>query len=76
MEQIIGQIKKSDTTVARISLSDYKGKSYVNIREWYTRDNKDWYPSNKGIAFETSHISELVTLTEQAEEAIMKGTKT
>jgi len=73
MEQIIGTIVKSDNTVARISLSDYKGKDYVNIREWYTKDRQTWYPSNKGIAFETKHIGDLVTLTEKAEEAIMQG---
>ena len=70
MEEIIGQIVKSDNTVARVSLSDYKGKDYVNIREWYTKDKQQWYPSNKGIAFETKHIGDLVTLVEQAEDKI------
>ena len=72
MENIIGTIIKSDTTVARVSLSDYKGKDYINIREWYTKDKKQWYPSNKGIAFTTDKIGDLLTLMEQAEDEITK----
>jgi len=70
MEEIIGQIIKTDTTVARVSLSDYKGKDYINIREWYTKDKTTWYPSNKGIAFTTDLVGQLVTLCEKAEDEI------
>lgn len=74
MEKIIGSIVKSDKTVIRVTLSDYKGKDYLNIREWYTKDQSQWYPSNKGIAFTTEKVSEVVTLCEKAEEEIINGT--
>lgn len=72
MERIIAQIVKSDTTIARVSLSDYKGKNYLNLREWYTKDKKQWYPSNKGIAFEFDKVGEVVTAVEKAEEEVIK----
>jgi len=72
MEKIIGTITKSDSTVARVSLSEFKGNKYINIREWYTKDHKQWFPG-KGIAFLTTKVSELVSLIEKAESEIMAG---
>jgi hypothetical protein len=54
-------------------LSEYKGKHYLNIREWYTKDRQQWFPSNKGIAFEHKDVPQLTTLVEKAEEEILNG---
>ena len=48
METII--IKKGDEVQIRISESEYKGKVYFHIREYYKDEDGTFSPTKKGVA--------------------------
>jgi len=46
--------EKNDTTQIRVSVRQFKGKTFVDLRQWYRReenkaDDKAWRPSQKGF---------------------------
>jgi len=70
---LIGSIKKNDTTETRMTISDFKGKKSINIREWYKTDKMaDWAPTKKGVNIATGSASDLVSLAEKAEDELKK----
>lgn len=48
MEKIVKDIEKGQDLL-RISLSEFKGGQYVNIRIHYMDDKGDWKPTRKGV---------------------------
>lgn len=40
----------------RVTISDFKGKTLVNVREYYQKDN-DWLPGKKVVFFPSSSLS-------------------
>ena len=48
MEKIIKDIEKGQDLL-RISLSEFKGGQYVNVRIHYMDDKGDWKPTKKGV---------------------------
>lgn len=61
--EIIGTIPKSDMAEIRISTSNWKGRSVVDLRVWYIpKGNQDYVPSRKGITIDSSKMKHLVNL--------------
>jgi len=52
-----------------VSVSEFKGKKLVNIREYYTKDGKT-LPGNKGISLTIEQFRELVKVIPQLEDDI------
>lgn len=48
----------------RISKSDWKGRTYFQIREWYWSDN-DWRPG-KGVALRESELAIVASALDRA----------
>ncbi len=48
MDKIVRDIEKGNDML-RISLSEFKGGQYVNIRIHYIDDVGDWKPTRKGV---------------------------
>ncbi|EXJ73727.1 uncharacterized protein A1O5_03489 [Cladophialophora psammophila CBS 110553] len=55
----------------RVTLSEFKGKRLVNIREYYEKD-KEWLPGKKGISMSIEQYSALIQIMPQI-EAVLKG---
>ena len=67
--KILATIERSDTEQLQISISEYKGRSYLNMRIFYTTDDgATWLPTKKGVTFAPEQIDLL-------EEAIQKAKK-
>ena len=50
--KILATIERSDTEQLQISVSEYKGRSYLNMRIFYTTDEgATWLPTKKGVTF-------------------------
>jgi len=55
------EIKKNNTEIIRISQSEFKGKSFIDCRVYFRKDeNDDWKPTKKGIAFNPSVTQDLI----------------
>ncbi|KAL2394776.1 hypothetical protein ABEF95_000710 [Exophiala dermatitidis] len=53
----------------RVTISDFKGKTLVNIREYYQKDN-EWLPGKKGISMSLEQYSALIGIMPQIEELL------
>ena len=47
---IIRDVDKGKGEIIRVEISEYKGKSYLNLRVWYTDKEGEFKPTQKGIA--------------------------
>ena len=71
--KILGTIQRSDTEQLQISVSEYKGKSYFNLRIYYTTDDgANWLPTKKGVTFAPDQLDVLTDAIEEAKALFMQ----
>lgn len=70
--KILATIERTDTEQLQISISEYKGKSYLNMRIFYTTDEgATWLPTKKGVTFTPDQIDLLTEAIEAAKQEFM-----
>jgi hypothetical protein len=70
--KILATIERSDTEQLQISVSEYKGKSYLNMRIYYTTDEgATWLPTKKGVTFSPDQLDLLTEAIEAARQEFM-----
>lgn len=76
MDKIIGEIQKTKNKKTIIKLKEFKGKNYIDQRDYFKSDKMDeWAPTKKGCMISFDKASELVSIYEKAEDEI-NGNKT
>lgn len=71
--KILATIERSDTEQLQISVSEYKGKSYLNMRIYYTTDEgATWLPTKKGVTFTPEQLDLLTEAIEAARQEFME----
>ena len=48
MEKNYAEIEKGEDLV-KVSLTEFKGRQYVEVRTYYMADDGEWKPTRKGI---------------------------
>ena len=70
--KILATIDRSDTEQLQISVSEYKGNSYLNMRIYYTTDEgATWLPTKKGVTFSPEQLDILTEAIEAARQEFM-----
>jgi len=69
----IGEIVKTPKLKTMIRITEFKGKSYVDARQFFQNDKSEWIATKKGISVRLDQLSEFITLLEKAESTIQKG---
>lgn len=70
--KILATIDRSDTEQLQISVSEYKGRSYLNMRIFYTTDDgASWLPTKKGVTFSPDQLDLLSDAIEEAKKEFM-----
>ena len=70
--KILGTIERSATEQLQISISEYRGKSYFNLRIYYTTDDgATWLPTKKGVTFAPEQLDILSEAIEEAKKEFM-----
>lgn len=70
--KLLAAIERSDTEQLQISISKYKGKSYLNMRIFYTTDGgSSWLPTKKGVTFTPDQIDLLEEAIQEAKSEFM-----
>lgn len=65
--KIIATIPRSATEKLQISINEYKGKSYLDMRIFYTTDDgATWLPTKKGVTCSPENIELLKDAVETA----------
>ena len=70
--KLLATIERSDTEQLQISVSEYKGRSYLNMRIFYTTDEgATWLPTKKGVTFSPDQLDLLTEAIEEARQEFM-----
>ena len=70
--KLLATIERSDTEQLQISVSEYRGKSYFNLRIFYTTDDgATWLPTKKGVTFAPEQLDILTDAIEEAKALFM-----
>ena len=65
--KLIATIPRSATEQLQISINEYKGKSYLNMRIFFTTDGgQTWIPTKKGVTFTPDQIDILRDAVDEA----------
>lgn len=71
-EKELAVIERSDTEQLKISISEYNGKSYLNMRIFFTTDGgSTWIPTKKGVTFTPDQIEILRDAVDDAMKEFM-----
>jgi hypothetical protein len=70
--KILATIDRSPTEQMQIAISEYRGKSYFNLRIFYTTDDgATWLPTKKGVTFSPEQLDILTDAIEEAKKEFM-----
>lgn len=70
--KILATIPRTATEQMQIAINEYKGKSYLDMRIFYTTDDgATWLPTKKGVTCSPENIE---TLKDAIEEAMKEFT--
>ena len=70
--KILATIDRTDTEQLQISVSEYRGKSYFNLRIFYTTDEgATWLPTKKGVTFSPDQLDTLEEAIQEAKTIFM-----
>ena len=71
--KILGTIQRSDTEQLQLSVSEYKRKSYFNLRIYYiTDEGMTWLPTKKGVTFAPDQLDMLEEAIQEAKTLFME----
>ena len=61
MEATIAKIKKHSTSEIWVSLREYEGNQYVDVREHFLeRDSREWKPTRKGLTLQPKLLPQVI----------------
>lgn len=70
--KLIATIPRSATEQLQISINEYKGKSYLDMRIYYTTDDGiNWLPTKKGVTVAPENMELLKDAVEEAMKEFM-----
>ncbi len=59
---VLGEILKSETDKIVISLKEYKGHKYIDVRTFFQDDDGNYLPTKKGITISPKFVDTLINI--------------
>lgn len=54
------EVQKNNTERLRVSVSEYRGRTFVDLRVWYVGEDGSYRPSSKGVTIRPAQVAEIV----------------
>jgi hypothetical protein len=67
---LIGEIQKNSTDKLRVSVSEYKSFTFLDVRVYYENDHGEYKPTKKGITLKKEDIEPLIKLLQEGERRL------
>lgn len=65
--QVLTTVPRSATEEIQVSINEYRGKKYLDLRVYYTTDDGlNWNPTKKGVTFSPEKLGDLKAAIEKA----------
>jgi hypothetical protein len=70
--KLLVAIDRSEREKLHVAINEYKGRSYLDLRIFYTTDNGEtWRPTQKGVTCAPEHLETLRDAVEEAMKEFM-----
>lgn len=69
-QSVIGEIQKKDGEKIVVSMKEYKGFHYLDIRTFFLNDKDEWCFTKKGITLPPIKIGELVNILQKTSKGV------
>ncbi|EIN02291.1 hypothetical protein WQE_04862 [Paraburkholderia hospita] len=53
-------IRKSDSERLRINISDYRGRTFIDLRVWYSTEAGEYKPGRAGVSLRPDQVAQVV----------------
>lgn len=71
--KLITAIDRSEREKLHVAVNEYKGRSYVDLRIFYTTDGgENWRPTQKGVTIAPEHLDELIDAIQESKKEFME----
>jgi hypothetical protein len=67
---IIGEIQKTGTDKIIVTVKEFKGKTYVDVRNFFENDDGEMIPTKKGVSLTPENLDELIHLLTEAKKKL------
>jgi hypothetical protein len=64
----IGEIQKGKDKII-VTVKEFKGKQYIDLRTHFENDQGEWIPTKKGISLTPDNLDEMIGFLEKAKNA-------
>jgi len=72
-ERLIKAIERGPGQQIHIRLTTFRGREYLDLRNFYLDDNEEWKPTKKGVAVPVELYDELMAALKEAGEILKEG---
>ena len=73
MQKVIRDIEKNSSNKIRISLTEFKGNNFVDLRVYYEDEEGEYKPTKKGVALKPELIPQVIEALQEAEREFKAG---
>lgn len=71
---VIGEIQKGTDRIM-VTVKEFKGKTYIDIRTYFENDQGEMMPTKKGVSLTPENLDEILVLLQDAKKAVKEGVK-
>ena len=64
----IGEIQKGKDKII-VTVKEFKGKQYIDLRTHFENDQGEWIPTKKGISLTPDNIDDMIGFLQKAKKA-------
>ncbi|MEN6617318.1 MAG: transcriptional coactivator p15/PC4 family protein [Syntrophorhabdus sp.] len=63
---IIGEIQRTGTDKIIVTIKEFKGKTYIDVRNFFENDEGEMIPTKKGVSLTPENLDELIRILNEA----------
>ncbi len=67
---IVGEIQKTGTDKIIVTVKEFKGKTYIDVRNFFENDEGEMIPTKKGVSLTPENLDELIHLLNEAKKKL------
>jgi hypothetical protein len=69
---MIAEIQKNLKERLRVSIEEYRGHKFIDLRVYFEAENGEWKPTKKGIALNRESIDAVIDALQKGRESLEK----
>ncbi len=67
---VIGEIQKTGTDKIIVTVKEFKGKTYIDVRNFFENDQGEMIPTKKGVSLTPENLDDLIRLLTEAKKKL------